>query len=58
MFFDRYTTDTSQVLKALNKSDMGYCDPVNYNVSVEECLSYLEEVKSGQKANRIWNEDI
>lgn len=57
MFFDRYTTDTSQARKALNKSDMAYCDPDNYNVTEEECLRYLEEVKSGQNINNRWNTD-
>jgi hypothetical protein len=55
MFFDRYTTDTRQVRKALDKSDMAYCDPINYNVTEEDCLKYLEEVKSGQEKNKIWN---
>ena len=54
--FNRYETDPDLVKSAFNEKSDKYCNPDEYNVTEEECMKYIEDLKMGQKMNNEWND--
>jgi hypothetical protein len=55
MIFNRFETNLELVKLAFYENDIKYCNPEDYNVTEEECLRYIEDIKNGQKKKKEWN---
>ncbi len=54
--FNRYKTNLDYVKSAFDEYNRNYCNPVDYFVTEEDCINYINGLKIGQKLNKEWND--